>query len=85
MYEDKNPWRKLEENDKKNLLWPLDWSNRERTCFEKGLNSEEHVRNKGFRKLSTQFSIDRKLDSIDRKSLSIDPTTIETYRAKPKL
>ena len=77
--------KNLVENNKNLILTLRPIEQRENECFEKGLNNEEHVRNKGFRKLSTQFSIDRKLDSIDRKSLSIDPTTIETYRAKPKL
>ena len=59
------------------LLGILDQLNRERKAFESFEIVFEHVRNKGFKKLSIRFSIDRKIDSIDRKSFSIDPTTIE--------
>ena len=44
--------------------------------FEK-LNSEEHVKNSCFEKLSKRFSIDRKTGSIDRKLYLIDPASIE--------
>ena len=59
------------------LLGILDWSNRERKTFESFEIVFEHMRNKGFKKLSIGFSIDQKIDSIDRKSLSIDPTAID--------
>ena len=57
--------------------WPIE--EREKGVSEKVLNSEEHVRNKGFKKLSIRFSIDRKLDSIDRKSHSIDLALIKQW------
>ena len=63
---EKNLTKFLKENDK-NFLWLLDRSKRERKVFWKVLNSEEHVINIGFKKLSIRISIDRKLDLIDRK------------------
>ena len=59
------------------LLGILEQSNRGRKAFESFEIVFEHVRNKGFKKLSIGFSIDWKIDSIDRKSLSIDPIAIE--------
>ena len=59
------------------LLGILDRSNRERKAFESFEIVFEYVRNKGFKKLSIRFLIDRKIDSTDWKSLSIDPTEIE--------
>ena len=59
------------------LLGILDQSNRERKAFESFEIVFEYVKNKGFKKLSIRFSIDRKLNSIDRKSLSIDLAAIK--------
>ena len=82
--EDKNPRRNLGKNDK-NLAWNLrSIKERERKAFEKFKSDRTREKLKVVKKLSIQFSINRKLDSIDRKSHSIDPTTIETHRAKPK-
>ena len=82
--EEKNLAKFLEENDK-NLIWTLDWSKREREeLFEKVWKWLNMWKTKVLKKLSIRFLIDRKLGSIDRKSLSIDLTTIETHRAKPK-
>ena len=82
--DDKNPWRNLGENDK-NLSWNLrPIEEREGEAFESFEIVFEHVRNKVLKKISIRFSIDRKLDSIDWKSLSIDPTTIELVKFKTK-
>ena len=54
--------------------WPIE--EREKS-FWKSLKVTDHVKTQGFKKLSIQFLIDRKLDLIDRKSLSIDPTAIK--------
>ena len=40
------------------------------------MNSEEHVKNLSFKKLSKWFSIDRKTSSIDWKVHSIDPASM---------
>ena len=78
------PLKKFEGKWQKILLWALtDQRERERT-FWKSLNSDKHVKNLCFKKLSERFSIDRKLDSIDQKLHSINPTAIEPSRFKPK-
>ena len=59
------------------LLGILDQSKRERKAFKKFESDRTHEKLKVFKKLSIWFSIDRKLDLIDQKSLSIDPTAIE--------
>ena len=59
------------------LLGILDRSKRERKAFEKFESDRTREKLKVFKKLSIWFSIDRKLDLIDQKSLSIDPTAIE--------
>ena len=64
--EEKNLAKILEENDKKKLASILGPIEQRENVFWKSLNSEEHVRNKGFKKLSIRFSIDRKIGSIDR-------------------
>ena len=74
--EDKCPWEKLRENDKKIGL-NLDRSKRERKCLWKVLNSEEHVKNLSFKKLSKWFSIDWKTGLIYRKLHSINPASIK--------
>ena len=81
--EDKNLEENSRESDKKIGL-NLDRSKRERererereSAFWKVLNSEEHVKNLTFKRLSKWFSIDRKTGSIDRKLHSIDPASIE--------
>ena len=45
----------------------------------------DHVKTQGFKKLSIRFSIDQKIDSIDRKSLSIDPTAMSRSNSKQNL
>ena len=59
------------------LLGILDRLKRERKAFEKFESDRTHEKLKVFKKLSIRFLIDWKLDSIDRKSLSIDPTAID--------
>ena len=66
------------------LLGILDRSKRERKAFEKFESDRTREKLKVFKKLSIWFSIDWKLDSIDQKSLSIDPTAIEWVRFKTK-
>ena len=63
----KENWGKMT----KILLGILDQSNRERKSFESFEIVFEHVRNKVFIKLSIQFSIDKKLDSINWKCLRL--------------
>ena len=41
------------------------------------MNSEEHVKNSCFKKLSEEFSIDQKTGLTDQKLHSIDPASIE--------
>ena len=55
--EEKNLAKLLEENDK-NLARSLGPIEQRDNVFWKSLNSEEHMRNKGFKKLSIQFLID---------------------------
>ena len=62
---EKNLAKILEENDK-NLARSLRPIEQRENVFLKSLNSEEHVMNKGFKKLSIRFLIDRKIGSIDR-------------------
>ena len=74
--EKKNLEENLRENDKKIAL-NLDRSKRERTELFEKMNSEEHMKNSCFKKLSERFSIDRKIGSINRKLHSIDLALIE--------
>ena len=67
--EDKNLAKSLRENDKK-LIGSLDRREREK-CFWNSLYVIEHAKTQSFKKLSMWFSIDRKLDSIDRKCLQL--------------
>ena len=84
--EDKNLEENSRESDKKIGL-NLDRSKRERerereSAFWKVLNSEEHVKNLTFKRLSKWFSIDRKTGSIDRKLHSIDPESIKHWSSQ---
>ena len=65
--EEKNVAKILEENDK-NFARSLVPIKQRENMFWKSLNSEEHVRNKGFKKkkIFIRFSIDRKISLIDR-------------------
>ena len=74
--EDKNLWKFLRENDKSWL--DLDRLKREsQKVFEKVWIVKNTWRKHVFKKLSKQFSIDRKIDSIDQKLNSINPKAIE--------
>ena len=66
-------WKKMT----KNHLDQTSRREREKSIFKKFESSEEHVRKTYFKKISDQFLIGQKLDSIDRKSHSIYPTSIE--------
>ena len=66
----------MEENDKNPLDW-LSWSEKERKSLKSFWNSEEHVKEKLFKRLNFQISIDWKIDSIDR-------APIESGKFKPK-
>ena len=72
----KNLWNFLKKNDKSWL--DLDRSKREsQKVFEKVWIVKNTWRKYVFKKLSKQFSIDRKIDSIDQKLNSINPKAIE--------
>ena len=78
--EEKNLAKILEENDKK-LLWPLDRSNREKTCFEKFEIVFEQVRNSVFQKTLYTIFDWLKIRFDQSKMPSIDPKVIE-HRSK---
>ena len=68
--EDKNPWRNLRENDKNSDWKPWPIKEREKSVLKK-FESDWTRENSVFKKLCMRFSIDRKLDSIDRKCLRL--------------
>ena len=75
----KNPWRNLKENDKKFCFEPWLIEEREKELFEKVWIVTNTWKTYVFKKLSERFSIDQKLDSIDRKLHLINPTAIKRW------
>ena len=71
------PWENFWKENDKNLTWIWIGLREREKSFLKSLKMWRTHEKAFFKKLSEQFSIGRKLDSINRKSHSIDPASIE--------